>query len=183
MGDAGRRFSSKRGGSCAIVRFGKALEQQKAAAHEAAYVRHHEDAADDPAEWTEGHGEAQFIPQEHAARDRFEEVFVFEGAEAAVDHAVAEEVGRVEAVDEGDVKLRQAKLAPAPVHGIVGLDQPGGAACDGVEAQLQGDDFHAGGEQEAALEGSVDDDAFAKLKHRRLDGDCQSGRCMTELAR
>ena len=114
-------------------------------------------------EEAEGHGEAKLVGEADGVRvELFKGVVVLEGAETAGDHAVAEEMGRVEGFDDALVRLRQPELPPVPEDGIAGSHESGDSAAYRTHAKLLLNDGEAGREQEAALDGGVNDDFVAK---------------------
>jgi len=129
-----------------------------------------EDAANQRTEGAEGHGEGNGVREDGLAGGRGEAVLMLEGAEAAGDHGVLKEVGRIEAGDERDVGLGQAELAAAPVDAVAGLSEAAGAGGagrgDGVHVQLVLDEGEGGGELEATLDGGGDLDGVGDEEHR-----------------
>ncbi len=133
-----------------------------------------EDDAGEVAEEAEGHGEAELVGEARvAAAEVFKGVIVLEGAEAAGEHAVAEEAGRVIGLDEAFVELGQAELPALPADAVAGGDQAfsdeacgagAAGAGDGAHAELVLHDGEVGGEQETALDGGMDDDGFGDLE-------------------
>ncbi len=149
-----------------LFALGDALEELEAALEEAPDVRHHDEAADEPAGPAEGHGEAEFVGERDAAVAGVEEgVVVLEGGEAAGGHAVLKEGVGHEVRDEAFVEVREAELPALPAHGVPGVDEAGHLASDGMHFEFLLDDGDAGGEAEAAVERSVDGDAIPNGKH------------------
>ena len=131
----------------------------EAAAEERANVRDEDEATDEPAEGAEGHGEAEGVVEACAGGGFGEGVVVLEGAEAAGEHAVAEEVWGAEVFcrDERDVVVGEAELHAFPADGVAGGDVAGGAAGYWVHAEFFLHDGDAGGELEAEGDGGLDE--------------------------
>ncbi len=149
-----------------LLGLGDAFEQAEATLHQGADVGHHDEPADERTEPTEGEREAKFVGEEDGAVSLYVEgVVVLKGFEAARDHGVLKEGVRVEAADEAVVELREAELPALPEDLIAADDEAGGAAGDGVHAELFFHDGDAGGEEETAVERGLDDGLIAEREH------------------
>lgn len=127
-------------------------------------MRHHYDAADQGAESTVGHGETQFILEQRSRVKLAEAMVVLERRETAGDHSVLKEERAVVVGDLRYVVVPQAELPAFPADQISFADEALGAAADCIHSKLLMHDGDAGGEQEATVDGRMDDDRCAKRK-------------------
>jgi uncharacterized protein len=131
--------------------------------HEVPNMRNEQGGCDELSDGAEGQGKAKLVGEADGVRAKlFKGVVVLEGAEAAGDHAVAKEMGRVEGFDEALVKLRQPELPALPEDGVTVRHESRDSAAYRTHAELLLHDSEAGGELEAALDGGVNDDFVAK---------------------
>ena len=149
-------------------------------------MRCQQKACGEAAERAEGKGEADFIVQLGDGRaggdivGLVEVVVVLEEGEAAALLGVLEEgfggegvvvdagevlVGRDEGGDEGVVLGGEAELPASPMDAAAGSDVAGGDGAYRLHTEGFADKLEACGEVEDAVDGSVDDCAFADGEH------------------
>jgi hypothetical protein len=151
------------------VAFGDLLHAREAMPHEAMNVGSQDASACEVAEAAEGHRKAQLVGETCGSIAQvLEGVIVLEGAEAAGDHAVAEEAWWVEGFNEALVELRETELPALPANDVVVQDQALGAAAFGVSDEAHAEIGLNYGqvcrEQKAALDGSLNGNGLAELE-------------------